>query len=254
MLNRRNHLRSYSELGRRRDGFIGRQDYIREADGSWRGEVSPISSPNPISLPRANAATDPPSYCSLLSDHLKEKADQYYKTGLSYFRKGQYSRARDYFRLVRQLENDRPRAFVANVIASLQGNDLQSAIMNLVHAINRAESLADLRVELSEFYLINQDFQRVLNAVNVMAKSGSGTNKSLSLMLAYYSFLNGDMITAVAEAEAAEKQATKDARPGNGPQLTPSERSKDPFATAAKRFRDFLVAARDQAKAPDGGA
>lgn len=251
MLDSRNLLRSHSTLGRNRSALIGRQDYVIEADGRWRGEVTPAVK-SPANLPNTDATTKPRSYASRLSERLEEKADAYYRLGIAYFREGQYPRSRDYFQLVRQLENDHPRAFVAIVLVSLQGEDINTAVTSLVHAIRRAESLADLRIEWEEFYTKEQNFQRVVNSVNLMAKSGAGTNKALNLMLAYYSFLNGDLNTAIAEAKAAEEKAMSGAPEKVISDLSSGTQYKDPFATAAKRFSEFLMAARDQGEAPDG--
>ena len=253
MLDGRNLLRSHSMLGRSRSALMGRQDYVLEADGHWRGEVSLVESSGPVNLPSTDATTNPQTYSSRRSERLKEKADQYYRLGIAYFREGQYPRSREYFQLVRQLEEDRPRAFVAIVLVSLQGGNVNTAVMSLIRAIRRAESLADLRIEWKEFYAKEQDFQRVLNSVNVMAKSGTRTNRTMSLMLAYYSFLNGDMNTAIAAAKVVEEQAASRAPANMGSELNPGQQHENPFAAAAKRLGEFLVAARDQGGAPDGG-
>lgn len=249
MMNRHNLLRSNSELARNRSALIGRQDYILEANGRWRGEVSPLESSDSVNVLNAERAAAPLNYSSRLSAQLEEKADRYYRQGVASFREGQYPRSRDYFQLVRQLEDDQPRAFVANVLVSLQGSDVNVAVTSLIHAIDRAESLDDLMVEWKEFYVKEQDFRRIVNSVNVLAKSGDGTNKAMNLMLAYYSFLNGDLNTAIATAELAEGQTT-----GGAPANTDSDqKSANPLTAAAKRFGEFLVAARDQGKAPEGG-
>lgn len=253
MMDRHNLLRSDSELARNRSALLGRQDYIREADGRWRGEVSSLESSDRVNLPSDERTMTPLNYSSRLSAQLEEKADQYYRKGVESFREGQYPRSRDYFQLVRQLEDDRPRAFVANVLVSLHGSDLNIAVTSLIHAIRRAESLADLKVDWKEFYDKEQDFQRIVNAVNVKAKSGDGTNKAMNLMLAYYSFLNGDLNTAIATVELAETQTAGGAPANLDSELDSNQKPVNALSAAAKRFGEFLVAARDQSEAPEGG-
>jgi hypothetical protein len=251
ILDRRNLLQSHSELGRSRRTLIGRQDYILEANGRWRGEVSLAESSGPAGLTSTDATTDPRSYSSRISERLEKKADEYYRLGIEYFRESQYPKSRDYFQLVRQLEDDHPRAFVADVLVSLQGGDVHTAITSLIHAIKRAESLADLSIEWKEFYAKEQDFLRVINSVNVAAKSGAGLSKSMSLMLAYYSFLKGDVNTAISEAKVASEESTRGAPANVAFELDSDRRRENPLVDAAKRFGELLVETRDQGGAPE---
>ena len=133
---------------------------------------------------------------------------------------------------------------------SLHASDVTTAVTSLIHAIHRAESLADLRIEWKEFYAKEQDFQRVVNSVNVRAKSGAGTNKSMNLLLAYYSFLNGDLKTAIAATELVEEQATGGASASVGAGQDSDLRQTNPLAAAAMRFGELLVDTRDQSGAP----
>ena len=253
MLDRRNPLQSKSALGRSRSALFGRQDYVIEADGRWRGEVSPVEHWGPVNLPSTHSTTNPQSYSTRLSKRLEEKADHYYALGVAYFREGEFPKSRDYFQLVRQLEGDHPRAFVAIVLVSVHRDDINTAVMSLIRAIRRAKSLDDLRIEWKDFYAKEQNFRRVLDSVNLRAKSGAKANKALNLMLAYYSFLNDDLNTAIAEAKAAEEQATLGAPAEVGSDLNPGAGRGDPLRVAAKRLGELLVAARDQGGAPGGG-
>lgn len=254
LLDRRNLLMSRSNLGRSDSVFIDRSDYLRDASGKWRGRISSIDATKAVQAVPRGSATQAASYPTMLSERLKKKADEYYTLGGAYFREKQYARSQDYFGLVRQLEPERPRAFAAGVIVAYQRLEFNSAVMSLIHAIKKAETLDDLKIDWKGLYTSRQEFGKVVESVNLMAKSSSNS-QAANLLLAYYAWLNGDANTAIAAARAAELSGPTASAASAGAEIGLDRRGNDSLSEAAKRFHELLTKAkaRGQAEGAEAG-
>ncbi|MCG8405593.1 MAG: hypothetical protein MI923_10390 [Phycisphaerales bacterium] len=238
-LNRRNLLRSRSPLGRRSASFIGRRYYGMEPDRRSPGDLD-IPPPSPT-VTKIESDTEGRSYTDLLVARLRKKADDYFDLGITYFREKEYLKSRQHFELAQQVDQDHPRTYLAKMIVSFQRGDLNIAIVSLKHGIDRAESLDDLRIDWKRFYATEQEFQRLVDSASLLANSPK-VSPGVKLLLAYYTWLNGDLQTAISVAESAERQAEADRKASSTEQTNLVDEARGD----KKRFSQLLIEARDR--------
>lgn len=234
-LRQRNLLRSRSTLGRRSASVIGRQDY------DWVEDATPL--PGSQSNPESGLKTS--SYSDMLAARLQKKANDHFELGIAYFKAEQFLKARQHFQLARQINADHPKSYLAEMIVSYHRKDFNTAVINLEFALNRASSLNDLKIDWQEFYSSKQDFQRVVDSVSLLANLPKAP-PNLSLMLAYYTWLNGDLNTAISLAQSAEMriQAAKETK--TKPSISGTTSIDEEPKRDKKRFSRLLIEFRDQ--------
>ncbi len=219
MLNSRNLLRTRSELGLGYTSLLGRHDFVRDASGRLRGDVSRWL---PNEVPEHMQSVDPMApmdnrLTTKLEDRLARKADELFDRGMAYFRNQDLHSARDCFGIVRDLERDRPRAYIADLLVAMGKRDYNRATVSLIRAVDRSETLDDLRIDgfLEKFYAYGEEgdlrsakreYQRLVDSMNHLAKSNPSA-RHLSALLAYVRWLNGDLDTAISAARAAEEKS-----------------------------------------------
>ncbi|MBN2563718.1 MAG: hypothetical protein JXQ75_22600 [Phycisphaerae bacterium] len=155
-----------------------------------------------------------------MASRLQNKADENFELGFAHFRCGELVDARNCFEMVRDIERDRPRGYIADVFVSCKGQDFHRAIVSLLRALERAETLEDLKIEgFIEKLFGGEDveaqergFRRVTESLNLFVNSNPDAPR-LNMLLAYYAWLNGDLQTAIAAAEIAEKVEMEESAP-----------------------------------------
>lgn len=236
MLDSRNLLRPRSALGRRAVAMIGRHDYLPTAPGQRLGtlQLRPTSSQ---ASPQTPVGGTLGRYDDNLAARLEDKADEYFDLGIGYFRNGDPQGAQHCFQIVKTLQHDRPRAWVADVFVAYETKDYNRAVLSLLRALERSEALSDLKIDrfiermyqgksLEEKRLA---FRRTVESVNLDVKSQRGAQR-LNLLLAYFAWLNGDHATAISAATIAENAMGKRYRPvvATFRQRLSSERAQPP--------------------------
>ncbi len=245
IMERRNLLRSRSNLGSRISRLIGRADYVKDVSGRRRGDIGswpgvagrlagPAASPaGPSTIPAGSddprsagsavlpaaaveagvpASPDPRAYQDLLATRLRTKADDYYELGASYLRNGEPSAAANCFEIVRGLESRGTRGFLADVFAAVQGERYNRALASLLKALQNAEKLEDLRIEgfLDLMFPGSDESVRRSNFRRTVDNMTALANASpdspqANLLMAYFAWLDGHVATAITAAENAEK-------------------------------------------------
>jgi tetratricopeptide (TPR) repeat protein len=153
------------------------------------------------------------NYEDILETRLQEKAEQNFELGAAYFRSGEMLKARHHFELAGDVWLDKPQPYIAGMLASYELNDFNRAIGDLTRALELAKALDHLKIDdfLNKFYngedLAAQKaaLGRAVDSVNLLVKSSGEAGGPANLLLAYYSWLNGDSITAAAAAESAAR-------------------------------------------------
>lgn len=228
-------------LGSRAAAGIGRYDYLPDESGRLRGDIGRWRDSLVLPLAASKAAeftefeTDP-------AVRLAKKADEYFELGIGYFRNRDLIKARHCFERVKDLQRDRPRAFIADVFVAYDKGDHNRALLSLLRALERAETLEDLKLDRFIERLYKGDdyeekqraFKRTVESVNLFVNSRKST-PLMKVLLAYYAWLNGDLNTAIAAAEIAAG--------GAGDQPVPQ----------IEKFRKLLIEAKDGAAAPPPG-
>lgn len=240
-LDQRHLLGPRSVIAKRIAGRAGRLDYVYDDTGEWRGAVPP-------SLPDVAQAPSLPTGAAVsmedrLSATLQQQADEYFELGLAYCRAGKLIEAANCLALVKEMERDTPRAFVADVFVSLSSDRYFRAMLSLRRALEAAKTLDDLRIDRFIERLYPGDdieaqeraFQRQVESVNLFVNANPGAHQQY-VLLAYFAWLNGDLGTAISAAETAEKG--QDAE----------------FSQEIARFRKLLQETRNAPSAPSTGS
>jgi tetratricopeptide (TPR) repeat protein len=198
--------------------MIGRQDYFPAAF-EQRYDSLHLQPTHGDGPPQASAAGKSDGYGENLGAILDGKADENFELGIAYFRNGDHRRAKHCFRVVKTLEGDRPRAFVADVFVAYETRDYNRAVLSLRRALERSEALSDLKIDgfIDRMYQGSPEekrraFRRTVESVNLDVKSRPGAPR-LNLLLAYFAWLNGDVATAISAASLAESVMGERERP-----------------------------------------
>ena len=198
LLERRNLLSPRSVLATRSVSYLGRN----------------IVTPQPADAPTApvggsaGVATAEPAKVSAepdldqLFEPAGNRADKYFELGVQSFRKKDYLRAASYFDLVQDIQYDQARPFLAGLLTSYQHQDMNQAYNMLRSGLKRAASADDLRIDRNLFFEDAREFTRAVNDITIWAKS-QPNSPAANVMLAYYSWLNGDHATAVDALDTA---------------------------------------------------
>jgi hypothetical protein len=219
LLDSRNLLRPRSALGRRAVAMIGRHDYLPAAPDRrhYALQLWPTSSQESPQTPVAGTLG---GYDDNLAAGLDGKADEYFDLGIGHFRNGDHHGAQHCFKIVKRLQRDRPRAFIADVFVAYETKDYNRAVQSLLRALERSETLSDLKIDrfIERMYQgksleeKRRAFRRTVESVNLDVKSQPGAPR-LNLLLAYFAWLNGDVATAISAAAIAESAEGKQYRP-----------------------------------------
>jgi len=240
IMERRNLLRSRSNLGSRISRLIGRADYVKDVSGrrrgdigSWPGVTGRLAGPaaTPAGLPAVSTpdsdqvrqppdsgsspaaeSSDPRGYQDRLAARLRSKADDYYELGASYLRNAKPSAAANCFEIVRGLESRGTRGFLGDVFAAVQGERFNRAVSSLLKAFQNAEKLDDLRIDnFVDLMFPGADesarrgnFRRTVDNMTALANANPDSPQA-NLLMAYFAWLNGHVATAITAAENAER-------------------------------------------------
>lgn len=215
ILDKRNLLSPRSALAVKSVSSLGRNLVISPAGSETPGELS--------SLRAANAENQ--RIDQILGNRHENRSDEYFQKGLKFFRQGDFIQAESYFDIDADLNYKDARPHTAGAIAAYQNKDINQAYFRLMTAISRAKTLDDLRLDVNAFYPNHRDFERTLNAVNIWAKS-LADRPGPNMILAYFSWLNGDRSTSLAAVEVGIQH------PGS-----PDE------GLVCQKFRDLMMAA-----------
>ena len=236
-LNRQNLLALRSPLARKMTSTIGRNDFVTDPEtGQMFGDYSRIQKRVDAAKPGFDTdKSDDGSYQDAIVKRLQAKADEYYDLGTAAFRQSKLTNAANYFDLVKDIEYDKTRAYLAKAIVAVQRADYLTAHGNLLRAMDLAQDLDSLKIDVSKFYKSPEDFRRRTELLNLQTQKYT-ESPIATLTLSYYLWINGDMETAITTATAAEKHS-----PGlsNVP---------------VKKFRDFLILKRTGPKPGPTGA
>ncbi|MBE7506291.1 MAG: hypothetical protein HS101_08410 [Planctomycetia bacterium] len=193
MLDQRNLLSPRSNITR---NMLG-QDYYGIGDAS--SEISSESLPMNIAgspasrLKGGEAVTS--DFLDLYEQQLSRRADDYYEIGVAYFAAGEFAKAKSNFQMDREIHRDSARAYIADVFCALEQRDMNRARFSLIMAFKRAESPEGLKVDISKFYPDPMKLERTMNVLGVV-ESQSTDIFGPALLLAYCSWLDGDLISA----------------------------------------------------------
>jgi tetratricopeptide (TPR) repeat protein len=227
-LEQRNLLKPRSLIAKRVAARAGRLDYLPDENGDWRGAVSPRAERDfrPAPVPPPSVA---PTLNDRMADDIKQQAEEYFELGLANYRAGRLNEAADCIALVKEIERDSPRGFIADVFIAQSSQCYFRAIMSLHRAIQNAKSLDDLKIDrfIERMYPGDEvddqrrAFRREVEVLNLLVNQNPEISQPF-ILLAYYAWLNGDFGTAVSAAEKAERGSAPD------------------FAQVAARFRKLL--------------
>jgi len=222
-LDRQNLLSVRSPLAKKTTSTIGRNDFVTDAEtGQMFGDYSRIEKlAESVKTPVNPEKADDGKFQDAIVRRLEAKANEYYDSGTAAFRKGKYINANGYFDLVKEVESDKTRPYLAKVMVGTQREDFLSAHVNLLRAIDLAQDLNTLKIDTSKFYR-PEDFRRRVELMNLKA-SRTTENAYASLLQSYYLWLNGDIETAISTAAVAERNS-----PGDS-------------GRAVKKYRDLLI-------------
>lgn len=230
-LSRQNLLALRSPLARKATSTIGKNDFVTDPEtGQMFGDYSRIQQRVDAAKPGFNSdKSDDGSYQDAIVKRLQAKANEYYDLGTAAFRQSKFTNAADYFDLVKEVEYDKTRAYLAKAIVGVQRSDYLTAHGNLLRAMDLAQNLDDLKIDINKFYKSPEDFRRRAELLNLQAQKYTDSPIA-TLILSYYMWVNGDMETAISTATTAEK------------------RSPGVSNVPVKKFRDFLILQRSGPK------
>ena len=222
--------------------FLGRSEMGASKNGlpgmAW--PVSPTAGRLATSAPTsdaADAATEPSGearppvrFEDAIAERLNKRAEEEFELGIAYFREGDLIQARDHFDLTKNLWLDQARPHVASMVVSFQAQNYYQAVNDELRALQLAKTLDDLRIDgfVDKFYSGSdpqkkqQAFNRTVELVNRMVQGAPDTSLA-RVLLAHYSWVNGDLSTAVSAADAVARTAP------------------EPNAGYVRKFRDMLV-------------
>ncbi len=244
----------------------GRNDY-RKLDGKWVSDTTnipyPIMTPatlevvdgvytRPEKIDLSNTdgklwSTDPGSYNDILEARLHEQGRVFYAKGTAAFQKGDHLTAEHYFALYEQVDDRNPSAIAAKAILSYARENRNEAIVNLNLTLKRTTSLDQLSLKREDFYPSKPEFDRLVSDLNLSARS-AGASPRVSLLLAFYQWLDGDLGGAISSLDTAIQglEAEGDIEDARKVELSQFDRT-----AFARNFRTLLIEARAQKKAAE---
>lgn len=199
ILQSRNLLAAKSPLARKtvtRDPFGN----LIEEEASDLGSM--IDAPASTAVAFASDRPTTSEFLDTLSDRLKDKGNEYFEVGQAFFRSGDYVKAKGYFEMDREINRYKSRPYVADVLVAGETRDINRAFTSLMLAIRRAEKPSDMMVSKADFYGRDNRLDRTVSLVNVMVNQ-SPDLPAMHLLLAFYSWINGDTSTARSSASRA---------------------------------------------------
>jgi len=237
-LENRNLLRTRSPLGRRSTSALGQYTVtaLPETQPAPNAlSLSPRLRRTPTELPKlggdaSSQATPERSYTSLLEQQIARQADEHFELGVAYFRHRAIDDAEKHFMLARESDPNSPRGYIGIMFVAYEQGEINTAISSLLTAVKRAETIDDLGFDnqIERLFESQREFERALDSLTVFARTDPSA-RAVHLLLAYYSWLAGDIDTAIASTEEAEAVLGEDYEP------------------IVRRFRELLVDARDRA-------
>lgn len=206
-----------------------RNDFAKDDQGQMAADYSRIEKESGDATSKVDPLKpDDGAYQRAILQRLQEKSDEFFDRGAAAFKNGQLINARNYFDLVREVEPDKTRPYLANVFVAVQKGDYLTAHGNLIRAMDIMHDIEELRMEPTKFYKAAEDLKRRTETINLIAQRNP-SSPIPSLVLAYYSWLNGDVGTAISAAASAEKN------------------SPAPADVPVKKFREQLIRQRSTA-------
>ncbi len=142
-----------------------------------------------------------------IAGRVETLADEYYKLGAAYLRKGELMRAESYFRMDKEVHRHLARPFVAETLLAFEARNMNRAYFALTSAFRRCTTLDDLKVDREIFFKDSRGFERSLNSLTVMAGQYPD-QPAYNALLSFYSWIGGDLAAARAAGKAAAKIAT----------------------------------------------
>jgi hypothetical protein len=240
LFDQRNLLRARSPLGQTGTAFLGR--YALGSSGQTAPAAAPTSQPAGVTTGPADDRPTPVRFEDVLANRLDRMAEENFELGMTYFREGDFLKARHHFDMAGNVWRDKPRCHIATMLVAYEMQDMNQAVNELMRALQMAKTLDDLKIEgfLDKFYVGDdtdkkrQALSRTVDSINMFAQSvkDAPAASAANVLLAYYSWLNGDLVAAASAADRALRTL---------PEAT---------AEPVRRFRDMLV---ESQRAPETG-
>lgn len=159
--------------------------------------------------------------------------------------------ARSYGEIVIQLEYDRPRGYLAEVLIAYKSGDLNTALVSLELGIRRADTPESLDVDREAFFGQSREWEEMVDSSRETARSTD--NPRLHLLQAYFAFLNGDYVAARSSAERAIQGLKTQLREAQENDEIAEENAgyrREKSVEYAEHFRDLIS---EKLNAPRGG-
>jgi hypothetical protein len=223
ILEDRNLLRVRSPLAKSGTALLGRVTPGLGTEGRmgapWGSSAVLGTTTEPTTQSTTQPADDgqgPVRFEVALADRLNATAARNFELGAACFRAGDLLRARYHFDLTKDLWLDQARPYVASMIVSFEVGDYNRSALELLRAFQLAKTLDDLRIDgFADKFLAGDDEEqrqrmltRMVDTVNRFALTDR-EDPMPKVLLAYYSWLNGDVSVAVATAEEAARGASE---------------------------------------------
>lgn len=160
---------------------------------------------NPIEMLERKAAAAE-VFDDILTRRLNKQYVNYELEGLAHFKERNWIRARDCFDICRSLDRKNPWPLAIDTLVALETNDVSRAVNSLVNAINRIETLEDIKLDKNSLYGEAHEFEKTIDTLNLMASNDpTGQPQFGHLLLSYCAWLNDDIATAASAAQTAAK-------------------------------------------------
>lgn len=172
-----------------------------ESSGFVSMTTTPVAPASTTATPGGERPTTS-EFLDTLSDRLKDKGDEYFEVGQAFFRNGDYVKAKSYFEMDREINRYKSRPYVADALTAGETRDINRAFTSIMLALRRAEQPSDILVNKADFYGGDNRLDRTVSLINVMVNQ-SPDLPAMHLLLAFYSWINGDTSTARSSASRA---------------------------------------------------
>ncbi|MFH1417720.1 MAG: hypothetical protein ABII12_05465 [Planctomycetota bacterium] len=210
ILHQRNLLSVRSPLGRRASILIGRNPLTTLSSPGDTENALAKDAVNSAPEPEGAFASEPGNYEDLLAARLERRAAEAFDLGAAYYRTGDFSRARHSFDMAQQVWSDKAQPYLGAMLTSYRMGSYHRATTELVNAIERMQTLDDLKIEgfIERFFegeglsAKQAEFRKIVDSANVFVAATQGSARP-NLLLAYFAWMNGDLGTAIAAAEIA---------------------------------------------------
>lgn len=210
LLESRNQLTVRSKLAENSLASMSRIGYFKE-NGLGTGDTE--EEPMLVSFSTATTQeTEGMPFSDRMSMRINSRADKYFELAAGYFREQDLLRAKSYLNLVREVDRDSPRGYLADVIVAYTSADIYRAYNSLLLGVNRCKTADDLTIDRAAFFKTVSDFRAVYDSSTLLARNHPEQTTPRMLM-AYFAWLAKDTAVAISTLEPlAETAATPEAR------------------------------------------